>query len=92
MVIMSKAKSATNATAAKAAINSLPDVIELDEAERISLSVLASNIQNLQGQIANALQSQGKIIAKIEATQGLESGAIGKNYQFNGENLIRPKV
>lgn len=68
----------------------LPAVIELDEAEKISLSYLVERMKELQNQLNLLQASQAKILAKIESVNGLESGVLAREYQFNGKELFKP--
>lgn len=88
---MSKRNSAVNSNAAAAATaKAKPDVIELDEAEKISLSVLIESIRAKQVELQNLQTSQAKILAKIETANGLEAGTLAKEYQFVNGQLVRP--
>jgi hypothetical protein len=81
---MSRRNSAVNSQAA-AQEKPLPDVIELEESEKISLFVLTEKLTPL-------LASRAKIVAKIEAANNLTPGTIGVSYQFDGERLFRPTI
>lgn len=70
----------------------LPSTIELDDAEKISLSYLTERIKVKQGELESLQQAQMRILAKIEKAKGLKDGEIVANYQFDGSSLFLPKT
>jgi hypothetical protein len=81
--------SETNAATAKAAIET-PEVIELEEAEKIALRVLIPKIQELQNLLRPLVKSREKIFARVAEVKELEALTLEKDYQFDGERLIKP--
>ena len=88
---MSRNKVSAAAAVKAPIVESRPAVIELEEAEKISLSVLIESIKNKRNELANLEASQARILAKIEQRENMKQGDILADYQFDNQSLFLPK-